>query len=648
VDGLGRFGDYYSMSSDPADDCTFWFVSQYYTTENVWSTRIASAVFPSGTGPGQCPATTCDARPAQLPTGTSASIPGTNQIALSWTGITPTPGAYAIERAQGPCGSPTLLYRPLAAVPGTSTSFTDTTVQGGIQYSYRVRAAADAAGKCQALLAGSCANATATGNCNLKPTFQGASAVANAGSGNCGLTVSWTPATSSCPLTPGIRYSIYRGTVPDFVPSPANRIATCALGSSRLDTNNLSNGTTYYYVVHAEDMSTGNGGACGGNEDANGVVVSGTPYGAGTQTSPGTWTDGGGDVNALVQLNVAGGGNTGGKVWRVVKTADDPGANHTPGGAYAYRNAGPAPGNTYASSACAELRAPTFTAKGSTVNLQYWERHQLEYLKDTVTVEYSVNGGLWNDVPAPSNSEALGCAASDDTTGWETLSCGESGACGNVLGTMLAFSGPSGGGTSCDDFSTSGTVLSYAHRCHPITGLSPNNSIRFRWRFSSNSGMGFAGFYLDDIAVTNVRLPNVCAPDTCAGQSNGTSCDDGNPCTAGDSCGSGVCTSGSPVTGPPETNGISVAADKATYSWPTLPSATRYDVVRGSIGAFPVGPGGGDETCFPDLDVPSLTDSTPPAPQTGFWYLSRGKNACGIGSYGLQHDGIPRVTATCP
>jgi hypothetical protein len=592
--------------------------------------------------------TTCNTRPVLQPTGTSASVSGNNQITLSWTGITPTPGAYAIERAQGSCGSPTLLYRPLVAVPGTSTSFTDTTVQGGIQYSYRVRTAADAAGKCQALLAGSCANATATGNCTLKPTFQGASAVANAGSGNCGLTVSWTPATSSCPLTPGIRYSIYRGTVPDFVPSAANRIATCVLGSSRLDTDNLANNTTYYYVVHAEDMSTGNGGACGGNEDANSVVVSGTPYGAGTQTSPGTWTDGGGDVNALVQLNVAGGGNTGGKVWRVVRTADDPGANHTPGGAYAYRNAGPAPGNTYASSACAELRAPTFTAAGSTVNLQYWERHQLEYLKDTVTVEYSVNGGLWNDVPAPSNSEALGCATSDDTTGWETLSCGESGACGNVVGTILAFSGPSGGGTSCDDFSTSGTVAPYAHRCHTITGLSPNDSIRFRWRFSSNSGTGFAGFYLDDIAVTNVRLPNVCAPDTCAGQSNGTSCDDGDPCTAGDSCGSGVCTSGSPITGPPETSGISVAADKATYSWSTLPSATRYDVVRGSIGAFPVGPGSGDETCFPDLISPSLMDSTLPAPAGGYWYLSRGRNACGSGPYGVGQDGNPRVTATCP
>jgi hypothetical protein len=284
---------------------------------------------------------------------------------------------------------------------------------------------------------------------------------------------------------------------------------------------------------------------------------------------------------------------------------------------------------------------------GPTVSLKYWERHQIEYLRDAVAVEYSVNAGAWNDVPPPSNSEASGCDASDDTTGWETLSCTNFNACG-FSPSKVALSGPTDGGTTCDDFTTSGTVGPYAHRCHAIEGLSPDDSIRFRWRFSSDTDGGFAGVYLDDIAVTGVRLPNACAPDTCAGQSNGTPCDDGDPCTAGDACGSGVCTSGSPVTGPAETNGMSVAADKQTYSWSAVPTATRYDVVRGSTGAFPVGPGGGDETCFPDLPGPSLSDATLPAPQTGFWYLSRGENACSVGTYGLQHDGTPRVTTTCP
>ena len=626
-------------------------MSQYYTVQNAWSTRIGSATFPAGSGAGECPVTTCNPRPTFTPAIGSATVPGNNQITVTWTAAVPTPGAYAIERSEGTCSTEGL-YRPVAAVPGTATSFTDTSVMGGYTYTYRVRVAADAAGKCQAQLASACVSASATGNCSLKPTFAGATAAASSQNNNCGVTLSWTPAAARCPLTPSLRYNIFRGTVPDFVPSVANRIATCVTSpSSYLDTANLSSGTTYYYVVRAEDASTGNGGECGGgNEDSNSVVVSGTPYGAGTQAATGTWTDGGGDGTAFLSLNVAGAGNTSDPVWRFVKTANDPGANHTPGGAYAYRNAGPGAGNTYLADTCAEMQAPPLTVGATTVNLQYWERHQVEYHWDAIAVEYAVNGGAWTDVPAPSNSVAEGCAASDDTTGWEALSCTSAppaNACG-YPDTKNVFSGPLAGGTSCNDWVTSAAASPYAHRCHQITGLNPNDTIKFRWRFSSDAGSEFAGFYLDDVAVTNVRLPNACAPDTCSGQVNGTACDDGNACTGGDVCGGGACTSGSTINTPPETASVSAAADKATYSWSAAASATRYDVVRGSLSALPVGPSAGDEACFDDLPGPSLVDASVPAPDTGFWYLSRGENACGNGSYGQQSDGTPRITTTCP
>ena len=695
-----RWGDYASMSVDPADDCTFWYVSQYFTAQNLWSTQIASATYPSGTGAGQCLASTCAARPATQPLIGTATIPGDNQITVTWTGVTPTPGAYAIERADGACGSEGL-WRPLAATAGTATSFIDTGVIGGATYSYHVRAAADAPARCEGLLSSGCVSATATGACNLKPKFAGPTSVVSNQQGNCGLTVSWTPGVSGCPLTPTLRYNIFRGTAPDFVPSPANRIATCVVGpSSYLDTDNLQSGTTYYYVVRAEDLSTGNGGECGGgNEESNDGRISGTPYAAGTQSGLGTWTDGG-DGSASLAFNMT--VSTGLPAWRLVSTANDPGANHTSGGAYAYRNAGPAAGNTYAPYTCAQLQAPPLTVGAATVNLQYWERHQIEYHWDAVAVEYSVNGGAWSDVPAPSNSEASGCSPSDDITGWEPLSCAGSRPLGNAClfpDTKSVFSGPLAGGSSCDDFGTSGIVTPYAHRCHQITGLSPDDTIRFRWQSSSDASSEYAGFYLDDIAVTNIRLPNACAPDTCSGQANGTACtdgnacttadtcaggtcsagpalscddsnlcttdvcspasgcvhannvvacDDGNPCTAGDVCGGGVCNGGSPIAAPSETDSLSVAADKVTYAWSAVPSATRYDVVRGSIGALPVGPGGGDELCFGDLADPSLVDPALPAADSGFWYLSRGESACGNGTYGQQSGGAPRITATCP
>ncbi len=46
-----RWGDYSSMSIDPADDCTFWYTTEYQpVTGYFWSTRIASFSFPGCTG----------------------------------------------------------------------------------------------------------------------------------------------------------------------------------------------------------------------------------------------------------------------------------------------------------------------------------------------------------------------------------------------------------------------------------------------------------------------------------------------------------------------------------------------------------------------------------------------------------------------
>jgi hypothetical protein len=47
-----RWGDYTSMNVDPSDDCTFWYVNEYYTAAGQasspagWQTRIASFRLP--------------------------------------------------------------------------------------------------------------------------------------------------------------------------------------------------------------------------------------------------------------------------------------------------------------------------------------------------------------------------------------------------------------------------------------------------------------------------------------------------------------------------------------------------------------------------------------------------------------------------
>ena len=53
VDGGNRWGDYSSMSLDPADDCTFWYAQEYYNKANGgsassnWTTRLVSFKFNS-------------------------------------------------------------------------------------------------------------------------------------------------------------------------------------------------------------------------------------------------------------------------------------------------------------------------------------------------------------------------------------------------------------------------------------------------------------------------------------------------------------------------------------------------------------------------------------------------------------------------
>jgi hypothetical protein len=462
------------------------------------------------------------------------------------------------------------------------------------------------------------------------------------------VNVNWAAATSSCPLTPTIRYNVFRGTVPDFVPSVANRIATCVVGpSSYVDTADLSSGTTYYYVVRAEDVSTGNGGECGGgNEEANDVVIPGTPYRAGTQAGPGIWTDGAGDVTSTLRLNIAGPGDTADRPWRYVRTADDPGANHTPGGAYAYRNAGPGPSSTYGANVCAEIQAPPLKVDSPSVDLQYWERHQIEYHWDAVAVEYSVQGGDWTDVPPPSNSAADGCDPGDTTTGWEPLSCTMDppiNGCGYPA-SKSAFNGPLASGTSCDNWVTSASVPPYAHRCHRVNGLTPGTTIQFRWRFSSDPGAEFAGFYLDDLAVTNVRLPRTCTPDTCAGELDGVSCDDGDACTAGDSCSGGICQPGA-MQCPAEVNGLLVNGhSNTTLTWNALPGGVVYDVVSSTLSDLRQNDTATASCLANDVSGASTVDGRPnPAQGDGYYYLIRAQSPGRSGTFGADSSGAQRL-----
>ena len=182
-----------------------------------------------------------------------------------------------------------------------------------------------------------------------------------------------------------------------------------------------------------------------------------------------------------------------------------------------------------------------------------------------------------------------------------------------------------------------------------LNGMSGSTTATIRMQTGSGVGCVHTPIVCND---NNPCTNDSCDPALgCVFTNNTAACDDNNPCTVADTCGGGACT-GTPITAPPETQNVLAAANKTTYSWSSAPFATRYDVVRGGVSALPVGPGGGDEVCFDNLASPTVNDASIPASGAAFFYLSRGENTCGNGTYGFQGfhgaPGAQRVTTTCP
>ncbi|MEZ5469812.1 MAG: carboxypeptidase regulatory-like domain-containing protein [Lysobacterales bacterium] len=87
----GRWGDYYQMVVDPADDCTFWFVGMYRPTGS-WATRATDFKF-SNCG-GTPPATYSIS--GQVTTSTGAAISGVTVSTGSASTTTDASGNYSI------------------------------------------------------------------------------------------------------------------------------------------------------------------------------------------------------------------------------------------------------------------------------------------------------------------------------------------------------------------------------------------------------------------------------------------------------------------------------------------------------------------------------------------------------------------------
>ena len=142
---LTRWGDYTSMSIDPADDCTFWYTNQYLKTTGTfnWSTRVASFTLP-GCATTATPDFTLSASPTTVNVVQGTNGPSTIAVAPTggFTGavtltIDTLPSGVSVAFSPNPAQSTSILTFAVAAgappgsylvtITGTSGPLTRTT-----------------------------------------------------------------------------------------------------------------------------------------------------------------------------------------------------------------------------------------------------------------------------------------------------------------------------------------------------------------------------------------------------------------------------------------------------------------------------------------------------------------------------------------
>ena len=446
--GAGDLSDYYGR------------FSLSWTGGGTDSTRLSNWLDPINTGD-----IVIDGRNAcsvAAPTGVSAVASAANRITVSWTPVGGATG-YNVYRAVGIC--PQTSYTLVGNnVPGPS--FDDNTVSGGTTYAYVVKTIAT----CESPSASNCSSATATGACTLAPTFAGLASVTSAGTSACGLNLAWSAGTTSC-TGATLKYNVYRSTTSGFTPGPANLLQNCVDGTTYADAA-VASGTTYHYVVRAEDSTANGAGPCNnGNQESNLAYRSGAAFGPTSSTVTDNVEAGG------AYWSNAGG--TGANLWGIVTTASNS-PTHSwfvadPDVVTDQRLTTVAPGGI----------PPAFV-------MSFFHRFNTESTTGTTgydghVLEYSLDGTTWTDIlggqgPVPANAARF-------------IQNGYNRTISNLYQSPLA-----------NRQAWSGDNLAFQEVRVNLADFAGQNAF-FRFRFGSDNSVTDVGVWIDDVTF---RAPGAC------------------------------------------------------------------------------------------------------------------------------------------
>ncbi|HEV8241371.1 MAG TPA: S8 family serine peptidase [Thermoanaerobaculia bacterium] len=409
----------------------------------------------------------CTTAVAAAPTGPAVVNNSPMGTSVSWTNAASSTSTQ-VYRALGTCaGAAAGDFQYIGSSAGTS--FLDTRAQGGFTYAYKVRGS-DTCGEGPA---STCVEIAPTGTCDLVPSFAGLGSATGGfpDSQSCRVRLAWAAGSSSCPAGPTVRYDIYRSTTPNFTPSGGN-LLTSVTGVTTYDDEGAGvvNDTTYHYVVRAEDSTTGGTGPNGGNQEPNTLHLFATALGP--PGGLGTFSDGAGDVHAYGSPEPP---------WRIVSAL----APH--GGTFSYHAGFDGLTTKYAPGVCAAITTPKLSIGAGSV-LSYWVNYNSEFQWDGAVVEISTDGGSsWSDLPPTT------------PVGYPSVLVNAGNAC-NYPVTQGAFTGPSG----------NAALSGWTQYQTNLAAFAGQTNVKIRWRFTSDGGVEFQGFYLDDVSITNVNLPGSC------------------------------------------------------------------------------------------------------------------------------------------